>query len=228
MPEFQIDERGRSNHDDMAFFGAITASITHELNNVLSIIDQTAGLLDDLLYGVKQGKPLPAEKLQSMAELIDKHAQRGFEFIRNLNKFAHSVDSQIRDFELVELIKNFTALTIRFANLKQVEFKTNIPNGSIPIRADEFKLQQLLFISLKMILDKVEKGDLLEIGCTNASSTPEIWIKYPDRDAEDGVDSNLQTIEQLAKSSGWRVVTSSQNVQAEIRFSQLDSQELLK
>ena len=35
--------------DEIAFFGKVTASITHEIQNVLSIIKESSGLIDDVL-----------------------------------------------------------------------------------------------------------------------------------------------------------------------------------
>ena len=68
------DSKNRFNRNpadtDLKFFSAITASVTHELNNVLSIINQTGGLLEDLLYGVNQGEDINPDQLEKIAGKI--------------------------------------------------------------------------------------------------------------------------------------------------------------
>ena len=53
--------------NSLAFFGAITASVSHELNNVMSIIDQNNGLLKDLLA---VGHPISNERLERINNSI--------------------------------------------------------------------------------------------------------------------------------------------------------------
>ena len=49
---------------ELSFFGTISASVSHELNNVLSIINEYAGLLDDLVTADKKGIPFENEKIK--------------------------------------------------------------------------------------------------------------------------------------------------------------------
>ena len=42
-----------ARQNGFAFFGAITASLSHELNNVLATIKELSGLLEDLVHAVK-------------------------------------------------------------------------------------------------------------------------------------------------------------------------------
>jgi len=58
--------------DGLKFFGIITASVTHELNNILSIIDQSAGLVEDFMANPDSGVPLTEEKLKQITAKIRK------------------------------------------------------------------------------------------------------------------------------------------------------------
>ena len=53
-----------------AFFGKISASVSHELNNVLAIIGQTAGLLEDLLDSGPGDEPIPRASLERICSQI--------------------------------------------------------------------------------------------------------------------------------------------------------------
>ena len=71
-------------------FGAISASVSHELKNALAIINENAGLLEDLSFMAEKGLPLEPAKLKSLAASIGKQIQRADGIIRNMNHFAHS------------------------------------------------------------------------------------------------------------------------------------------
>ena len=64
-----MSERGapRERQDDIAFFGAVTAGLSHELKNVLATINELSGLQDDLQLLARRGRPLddrlPARRL---------------------------------------------------------------------------------------------------------------------------------------------------------------------
>ncbi len=45
----------RTQLDGLRFFGMINASISHEIKNVLAIISESAGLMEDLLLLAQKG-----------------------------------------------------------------------------------------------------------------------------------------------------------------------------
>lgn len=156
------DNNGRSQklkNGDLAFFGALTASVSHELNNIISIIDQSAGLLTDLLAGAQSGRPLSPEQLERIADRIKYQTGRGVDFIRRLNAFAHSTDEPVREFELNQLVENLAALTVRFASLKGVNLKVTYSDQPLNIIASPFLIQQVLYLIIKNILDRALKND---------------------------------------------------------------------
>ena len=108
-------------HDmELAFFGTITASVSHELNNVLSIINEYSGLLDDLVSGDNKDKPIEKERIQKIALNIAKQIKREQGIIKLLNRFAHRVDNTLVKFNLNELVTDITRLSQRFASLKRI------------------------------------------------------------------------------------------------------------
>ncbi len=203
---------------ELAFFGAITASVTHELNNVLSIIDQTAGLLEDLLYSARQGKPIPPEKLQSIAAGVSNQTARGFDFIRRLNRFAHSVDEPVSEFDLCALTDNFAALMKRFATLKRVELTTDIPDAPVQIVSCPFKLQEALFRVVNAFLSEPEKGDRLIVGCRGGAA-PEISFKYTRSSSCGTIEQPKGEWEERLGRIGWSVDSETGVDQIIVRFS---------
>lgn len=91
-------------YESLAFFGKVNASISHELKNVLAIISETAGLMGDLSNMASMGKPIEPDMLKSCTSSIVEEIQRGFATIRQMNRFAHSVDVPIQSVNLLEML----------------------------------------------------------------------------------------------------------------------------
>ncbi len=144
---------------DLQFFGTITASVSHELNNVISILNQTGGLLEDLLYGAEQGQDITPEQLERIAGKIATQTERGIAIIRRLNSFAHTVDDPVISFDLGELLDNLMALCVRFAGLRGMELSREGSVNSAKITNSPIKVQRLLFLVLRKILGAGQKGD---------------------------------------------------------------------
>ena len=61
------DLHSRLRQEDLAFFGMMGAEVSHEMRNVLSIISEYAGLLDDLLRLAEKGKALDHVRLKKLS-----------------------------------------------------------------------------------------------------------------------------------------------------------------
>lgn len=118
-------------YDSLAFFGKINASISHELKNVMAIISETAGLLGDLSDMASTGKPIAPDMLKSCADSIVEEIQRGFSTIRQMNRFAHSVDTPAESVNLMEMLE----LAINLTGYLSFSGKTDITpcEGFTPI-----------------------------------------------------------------------------------------------
>jgi len=168
-----------SPDDSLAFFGAITASVSHELNNVLAIMDQTTGLLEDRLSGEQEEIEIPAEKLEKIVLSLQKQAVRGLGIIKRLNRFAHSADYERQKFNVAETLQNLIQLIERLTTIKGVELEAMLPDEVIEVESNPFYLQQAVFTAFKIIMANAEKGDTLKIGLSGGDEENEIRINGP-------------------------------------------------
>lgn len=150
-------------HQNLEFFGRVSASISHELNNVVSIIDQVAGLLEDSLYAQQQGQPINPEQLARIHQKITHQTQRGVKIIKRLNKFSHTVDYPECKFDLKDLTRNFIEICERFADLQRVSLKTELVEGKVEINGSPFLIQQLLFYLIHSSISNSDKRDPIAI-----------------------------------------------------------------
>jgi C4-dicarboxylate-specific signal transduction histidine kinase len=97
----------------LAFFGKMTASISHEIKNVLAIINENAGLLEDITLMAERGIPINLDRLKTQAERIKNQIRRADVIVKNMNRFAHSVDESLMSVDLAELLEFLAALSRR-------------------------------------------------------------------------------------------------------------------
>lgn len=171
--------RRRVPTNGLAFFGAVTASVSHELNNVISIIDQTAGLLQDMIAGEQQGIPIGIERLTEMAASVRNQTSRGLGIIRRLNRFAHGTDHPVSEFDLNEVAENLVQLTGRLADLKRTRLDFKPYPMTLTVTGSPFLLQQAAFGILLVLLNASERDDAIEIAVSGDDSHAALTIRSP-------------------------------------------------
>ncbi len=153
-----------------SFLGSITASVTHELNNILSIISQTGGLLEDFLYGAKSGQELSVEELNQIAAKIAAQSERGISTIRRLNKFVHSADFPVAAFDVYETLENIGSLMQRIASLRKVTIKIESRSEKIEATGPVLEIQRTIFLAVKELLAVATKDDTISISAEKSDS----------------------------------------------------------
>ena len=145
------------------FFGAITASLSHEMNNVFAIINELSGLLDDFLHAAEQDAPLNVERLRGTTQRIAAQVERGHEYVKRLNRFAHTVDGKQTTVGLNETVETTTNLCRRFGKLLRVELETSLPETSPIIEGSAFDVQHVIFRGIDIVLNASRQGDVVRI-----------------------------------------------------------------
>ncbi len=135
------------NNEDLAFFGKVNASISHELKNILAIISEASGLLNDLTNMASKGGNLEIEMIQTCSKDIVEEIQRGFATIKQMNTFSHSVDDPLRSVELIEILNLMIDLAGFLSFACKVKFDS--PEESAPtVVTCPWRLQNLVYQAL--------------------------------------------------------------------------------
>lgn len=135
------------NNDDLAFFGKVNASISHELKNILAIISEAAGLLNDLTEMAAEGQDIDLDMLRSCSRDIVEEIQRGFSTIKQMNTFSHSVDDPFKSVNLTEVLKLMIGLAGFLSFVGKVRFDP--PQQDLPtVLTSPFRLQHLFYLAL--------------------------------------------------------------------------------
>lgn len=135
------------NNDDLAFFGKINASISHELKNILAIISEAAGLLQDLTEMATEGQEIELEILKTCSQDIIEEIQRGFATIKQMNTFSHSVDDPLRKVRLAEIVDLMVAFAKFLSFASKIQFEPDAEDKTEVVTCP-FRLQNLIYQAL--------------------------------------------------------------------------------
>ena len=108
------------NGKDVQFFGKITASMTHEFKNVLAIIKESAGLMEDITKIAPLSDSKHQEKFDNALATVKNQLNRGMELSTVFNRFAHSPDKPQAEINLKDLAERVVTLSERLARLKHI------------------------------------------------------------------------------------------------------------
>jgi signal transduction histidine kinase len=144
-----------SKRKEVAFFGRITAGITHEIKNVLAIIQESSGLMEDIL-DITENSAIPhKDKFIKSLDRIRGQIQRGIDITSRLNRFAHSPDRSPLSLDLNEVTQQMVLLASRFARLKNVVLESSPSDPPLVIKSDPVSLEMALFESIEILLKTI-------------------------------------------------------------------------
>jgi len=128
----------------LRFFAGISAAVTHDLKNVLTIINENAGLLEDLALMADRGVSPNPDRLKLIAAKVKNQISRADGILKNLNRFAHSAYETFASIDLNESIEMLLALSNRYAALGSVAIKARYPADPVKFKTAPFYLIYLL------------------------------------------------------------------------------------
>lgn len=143
---------------ELSFFGKMTAGFTHEVKNVLAIIKENAGLMEDILLMARGGSPPNLERLSRAIASIREQADRGVELSSRFNRFAHSADHPRVRLDLNMVLDHLSLLVERFARLKEVKLEVVFSDQPAQVETSPVSLQLALFTALECCWNKLSAG----------------------------------------------------------------------
>jgi len=147
----------------LKFFGKIAATISHEINNALAIINENAGLLQDFTLMADKGIPLDPKRLNSLAGKVIQQIRRAEGIVKNMNRFAHSVDESSKSVNLSDIVEFVVALSGRFASMRGVTLEPKPTAVPVMIITNLFFLENLIWLCLDFAMDAAGEGNTIDI-----------------------------------------------------------------
>ncbi|MDD4952585.1 MAG: hypothetical protein PHV85_08555, partial [Desulfovibrionaceae bacterium] len=207
-------QAGPTKREGLRFFGRVSASVSHEIKNVLAVINEGAGLMEDLSLLAEKGVPVEPGRLRDVARSILGQVKRGDEIIKNMNLFAHSVDEEVRQVDPAEVLRLVLALSGRLAALKNVSLALG-ECAPASVRTDPYALEHLLHQLVRAALERTEGGATLTLACGPANEGALITLAGAGWSGESGLPDGL---ERLARSINARVARGARENSVEVRL----------
>lgn len=165
-----------SRFPEAAFLAARTANATHEIRNVLAIIKESAGLMEDLVHLCSERGTLDPEKLARAVQRVDTQVKRGAEILTNLNRLSHALDQEIAALDLHEELQQVVSMSIRPARKKAQTVEAGPGGSETLITTHPLRLQMLLFEALERCLEAYPPGSSITMEAGTAEGKPQVRI----------------------------------------------------
>ena len=147
----------------LQFFGQMTGSISHEIKNVLAIINENAGLLEDFAFMLDRGATIEPQRMKNISQAVMKQVRRADTIVKNMNRLAHSVDESIKIIDLNDILELLVALSDRFASTRGVAVQSKRNQEPLTLRTAPFFLINLLWLCLDFAMGATGEAKIVEL-----------------------------------------------------------------
>lgn len=145
------------------YIARVTASMSHEMKNVLAIINENNGLLEDLSFAAKRGRPIEQEKLDRTCGQVAKQIARADALLKTMSRFAHSFDHPESPVDLYDLCQLVSTLAGRMAAMRKVSLQVAQPGQPLLVTLHPFLLQTRLWRCLELAIVATGEGSTLTL-----------------------------------------------------------------
>jgi signal transduction histidine kinase len=185
--------------ENVRFFGKVVASISHEIKNVMAIINEKAGLLQDLTLMAQKGMTLDINRVQTIADDMRMQIRRGDTIVKNMNKFAHSVDEELQEVVLNDLTGLMTIISGRFASGFGATLNFKPAQTGFTVRTRPFLLEFILWDCIKIALERCGEDKTITIAVEKSDQGAQIQFfiqneNFPDSISLDGLSRPLESL----------------------------------
>jgi signal transduction histidine kinase len=146
---------------EIALIGRISAAVTHEMRNVLAIIRESSGLMEDILALSEESSFPHRDKFTNALGKIEKHVRRGDEIVTQFNFFAHSMDEPQDRVELNELVSQVAVLMQRFARSMEVTLSAEPLDGAPFVYTNPIRLILALAACVEQFVNHAASGEAI-------------------------------------------------------------------
>lgn len=145
------------------YIARVTASISHEMKNVLAIINENKGLLEDLSFAAKRGRPIEPERLERACGQMSKQIDRADAILKIMSRFAHSFDHPEAPVDVADLCQLVVTLAGRMAAQRKVTLHVGDPSELHALARHPFVVQRLLWRCLELVVATAREDTVLTI-----------------------------------------------------------------
>lgn len=152
----------------MATVGRMAAGVAHEINNPLAIINEKAGLLEDLIRHT--GNFPNSDKFMAITNSITSSVERCSKVTRRLLGFAKRMENKVETIDLGDLLKEVVGFQSTEVKHRNINIGYNIQENLPPIQSDRGQLQQVFLNIINNAFAAIDNGGSIDITIADADS----------------------------------------------------------
>jgi len=159
---------------ETAFIGKVIASTTHELRNVLAIVKESAGLIQDIVESTDQRGSPNSDKLMKAVGRIRDQVGRGADLITSLNRFAHSLDHAEEEIDLDQAAQGVSFLCRRRANQGRQFVEPQPGDEDQAVTLSHLHLQMAMCAAVECCLEQLPEGATVTVHARRQDDQPSL------------------------------------------------------
>ena len=145
-------------NSQLASLGKMLAGYSHELKNHLAIINESAGLMDDLLEMGSIDDEQSVQRFKKSISLIWERINQADTMAKYMNSFAHKMDIPVSSFDVNELLNEELAFLERFFLIKSASLQKDLQSDLPSVRNNPSLLQFVIFAYIHRIIAGIDSG----------------------------------------------------------------------
>ncbi len=145
----------------LASIGRLAAGVAHEINNPMAIINEKAGLMEDLIGSMSHFPN--KEKFLQLTEKILQSVDRCSTITHRLLGFARRMDVEMEAIDLNEIVTEVFGFMEKEAFHRNIEVRLQLADELPQIRSDHGQLQQVFLNILNNAFTAVDDGGMVVI-----------------------------------------------------------------
>jgi C4-dicarboxylate-specific signal transduction histidine kinase len=161
----------------LCFIGKILSLFTHEINNHLAILKESAGLMEDLIEfgGGSRSKQDSGQYLQ-ISHSMHTQVRKTMTLLKYLNRFGHRFDHEMSSFNLNESLEELLVLIQRSVNQKRITIEKEFDNNIPAVRSSPSQLQLLVFSLLEEKIRRLDDRSSISVKTSHSGGKITISI----------------------------------------------------
>lgn len=185
----------------LAVIGKLLAGYTHELKNHLAIINESNGLMGDLLDMTEGEDDQTRLRFKKIIVTIGERISQANTMAMYLNSFAHRMDTPLSNFDVNDLLIEELALIDRVARLNNIQIKQNLQDDMPSVFNNPSLFQFAIFTFIHELIGKLSDGDVIEISSLVKNQMIHVymettgqWVNTPESSEPDQMEEVLQFV----------------------------------